>query len=346
MITMLESCGSDISGPYSACATTCKYYEWTWGSELGLSKRTQSHVVFIIWSRELLQANAKVFYRLSSCSLEESLSVSIRTHKEISDQLSLIVGMMTPSRSFPNDSTGMVTALNSSSRDFEAGWPGVDSNLSQARTGEGVLGEPPTGTRKLSENRLAQRSISIQNSSPNFVKQQCQALCSCICHTRSSFKSPWILETIIGKIDVQYVGRRPACNEFHCRRSPESSFKMVYQFPKYIMSRYISMIVQDAPLSGPEFLLRVPRMVSWTHMLWKYAKNGHLSAIQKLFAEGKASPYDLNPHGSNTLVYTANRHHFRVLNFLLEQGVDMDHPNQIGRTPSDLLWECFFAGKV
>ena len=114
---------------------------------------------------------------------------------------------------------------------------------------------------------------------------------------------------------------------------------MVYQFPKYIMSRYISVFMQYSALSGPELLLRVPRMVSWSHLLWIYATNGELLAIQKLFAEGKASPFDLNPQGSSALYYTGKCDAWRLHEFLLQQGVDMHHPNELGRTPNDVLWE-------
>ena len=85
-------------------------------------------------------------------------------------------------------------------------------------------------------------------------------------------------------------------------------------------------------------------MVPWSHLLWKYAVNGDLSAIQKLFADGKASPYDLNPVGSSGFFYAGNRDPSRLFKFFQEQGVDMDHSNENGRTPNDLLWEYSFAG--
>ena len=208
--------------------------------------------------------------------------------------------------------------------------------------GKIVTGRSQADSLRLSEEDLGHQLESVQNLSPMVVKQQCQALCSCACHVRSVVRSPWILKTIFGKIRIRYAGGLPACNEVHCRRSPGSSFNVVYELPKYIMSRYISMTMQYAPSSGPELLLRMPRMVSWSHLLWSYAKNGDLLAIQKLFAEGKASPHDLNPHGWNALIYTL--HNPRLSQFLLDQGADPNHPNNSGRTPSDLLWEYSFAG--
>ena len=256
-----------------------------------------------------------------------------------------MVGMMTPNRAFHEESSSTTPALDFGSDSVRIRSLSADSNFNQARTGKAGIGRSPAALPTLiSEDSLGHQSEFAQNQPPIVTKQQCKALCSCVCHARSIVRSPWILEIIIGKIILQYAGRRPACNELYCRRSPESSLNVVYQLPKYIMSRYISISMQYAPLSGPEFLLRVPRMVPWSHLLWKYLNDDNLSAIQKLFAEGRASPHDLNLRGSNALIYSAKRPSSRLSRFLLEQGADPDHPNDIGETPSDHLWESSFAG--
>ena len=284
---------------------------------------------------------AKVSHRISSYRLEQSLGVSIRAQKTITDQLSVMVGIMTSSRKFQDESPGSTPALKFSGDGTKIDSP--SSEFNQTRTATIAMRESPTGSPRFSEDRTGPQQDVVQNQSHPAEKQQCKALCSCVCHTRSIIRSPWTLETIIGKINVQYAGWRPACNEYHCRRSAESWFNVVYRLPKYVMNRYISMTMQYTSLSGPEFLLRMPRMVSWSHLLWNYANNGHLLAIQKLFAEGKASPYDLNPRGSSALNYAVG-HNRRLFQFLLDQGAAPDHPNDIGRTPSDILWEHSFAG--
>ena len=272
------------------------------------------------------------------------MSVSIRAQKEISDQLSSLVATMTTSRSLPDKSQSSAAALSFENGDTEADWPGIKYMFNRARTGEATWGRSSRETP--TEDHLGQRSISTQSPSCIAIREQCKAFCSCLCHMRSIVQSPWILETIIGKISVQHVGRRPSCNEFHCRSSPELSLKVVYQFPRYIISRYIYIAMQYTPSSGPELLLRMPRVVPWSHLLWNYANIGNLSAIQKLFADGKASAYDVNPQGSNALIYTRHGHNCSVAQFLLEQGADMDQPNEIDQTPSDLFWEYYFAGQV
>ena len=116
--------------------------------------------------------------------------------------------------------------------------------------------------------------------------------------------------------------------------------------PKYIMSRYISMTMQYAASRGPELLLRMPRVASFSHLLWSYLNHGDLLAIRKLYAEGKASPYDVYTRGLNASIYSVGRNYPKPSQFLLEQGADPDLSNDTGRTPSNLLWECSFAGKL
>lgn len=269
----------------------------------------------------------------------------MHTQREISDQLSLIVGNMTRIQNLLDRFTRTNTGLEGARGGTDASRLGVDPDLNHPRLGKATWERLFAQTQRLSEDTLVEQSNSVQTPSRMAFQHQCRALCSCVCHTRNIVRSPCILDTIVGKINVQYTGRRPSCNEFHCRRPSESSFKVVYQLPKYIASRYVSMVMHYSHLNGPELLLRVPRIVSWSHPLWNYITNGDLLAIQKLFAEGKASPYDLNARGSGALFYTGNRNHSRTIRFLLEQGVDLDHPNVIERTPSDLLWEYFFAGR-
>ncbi len=43
--------------------------------------------------------------------------------------------------------------------------------------------------------------------------------------------------------------------------------------------------------------------MTWCHYLWNHARIGNLPAIQTVFAEGQASPFDVNLHGSDILVY-------------------------------------------
>ncbi len=98
------------------------------------------------------------------------------------------------------------------------------------------------------------------------------------------------------------------------------------------------------PLDGLRFNLRTPRVAPWSHQMWNYAKGGDLQAIQKMFAQGKASPFDVNPKHRNVLRYTAHRGNYQISKFLIQQGADVNMPTHSGGVVSDRLWDAAFAG--
>ena len=71
---------------------------------------------------------------------------------------------------------------------------------------------------------------------------------------------------------------------------------------------------------------------------------GNLVAIRKMIAEGRASPYDVNVHGSGALIYAVSHNRSEIVRFLLDQGADPELPNDVGRTAVDIYWEMSFAG--
>lgn len=106
------------------------------------------------------------------------------------------------------------------------------------------------------------------------------------------------------------------------------------------------MTMRYVPLDGPQFTLRMPRVMKWSHPLWNYAHENNVLAIQRLYSEGKASPHDVNPHGSSALIYAAGHSNLQMSQFLLQQSADPDLANDYGRTPAELLWERSFAGHM
>lgn len=111
------------------------------------------------------------------------------------------------------------------------------------------------------------------------------------------------------------------------------------------MSRYIKLVVQHNPLDGPNLSIRLPRMMDWQHELWKYANCGDVKAVQSLFSEGKASPFDVNPRGSNALIYAAAHGNPQLAQVLLQAGADPELTDSSGRKPVELFYERAFSGQ-
>ena len=251
--------------------------------------------------------------------IEESLNLSVYGQYEIIDASSTIIEGILPSDSGDNvveHQDGKLTAKG------------------DARENSSSLVAPYGGEQS---NRLVEANLNPQSP-------RCPAWCSCICHTSSSLRSPWAFKTFFGAICLQHSNQHAQCNEKSCRRLEASTFNLVYQLPRFLMCRYIAMTMRYTPVDGPHFSLRMPRVTTWTHLLWNYAMVGNLVAIQKMFTEGRASPYDVNVHGSGALIYAMSHNRSEIVRFLLDQGADPELPNDVGRTAVEIYWENSFAG--
>ncbi|KAL8775050.1 MAG: hypothetical protein Q9209_000529 [Squamulea sp. 1 TL-2023] len=72
---------------------------------------------------------------------------------------------------------------------------------------------------------------------------------------------------------------------------------------------------------------------------------GDIRAIQRLFSEGRASPYDVNPRGSNALICAATHGYLRMGQFLLQAGADAELTDSCGRKPVELFYERALSGQ-
>jgi len=121
---------------------------------------------------------------------------------------------------------------------------------------------------------------------------------------------------------------------------------MTFHLPRYLINRYIAMVWKYTPLEGPAFSMRMPRVMPWTHLLWNYANCGDIVAIQRLFSEGKASPYDTNLQGGNALIYAATRRNAKLGQFLIQQGADADIADTFGRRPVEAFFDAVLSGQM
>ena len=127
--------------------------------------------------------------------------------------------------------------------------------------------DPAEGTERPVTDEVNQspRGISFPKSTGPKTRQ-CPRWCSCRCHVRRFCKSPWILESAIGRIAVHYCGQRPDCNEKMCQPFMSTPVTMTYFLPQYLLRRYVTLTMQYTPLAGPKFALRAPRVTPWSHV--------------------------------------------------------------------------------
>ena len=175
--------------------------------------------------------------------------------------------------------------------------------------------------------------------------EKCGARCTCRCHVRNSARSPWLFETLLGRANLEYTYRRWECDEKKCMKAATPSLTFTYYLPRFLFTRYVTFKLNYLAASGPQFSLRFPRITPWTHPYWSYAKKGDLKAIQNLYSQQKASPFDTRPDGGSSIMYTAIRHDHKTMQFMMDQGADLSVSTSKGMA-SELLLGCLFAGHL
>lgn len=170
----------------------------------------------------------------------------------------------------------------------------------------------------------------------------CRPGCGCSCHVKRNINSPRLLNAFFGDLSIHWRSQKKL--EVRCNCSGHTGVAVFYRFPEYIVQRYISMVLEMTYLDGPELLLRVPRVLPWTHLLWRYSVYGDLKAVQRMFADRVASPHDIDPAGRNALVHASKHRSTELGVFLLDQGADVNQPDNIGGTASERFLKRSFGG--
>lgn len=169
----------------------------------------------------------------------------------------------------------------------------------------------------------------------------CRPGCDCSCHVKRDFRSPWLINSFLGELSIHW---RSQMSEVRCNCSGHKGLAIIYRFPQYLLQRYISMVLQTTYLDGPELLIRVPRVLPWNHLLWRYSICGDLMAIKRMFAGRVASPHDVDPAGRNALLHASKHESTELAVFLLDQGADDNQPDSLGRAPSERILKRSFGG--
>ena len=175
----------------------------------------------------------------------------------------------------------------------------------------------------------------------------CESWCSCACHAKSVLRVKQ--RNLVGSLSISYSGLpwvTASCDQKSCRSRSVPTVAMTVQFPAWFWKRYLSSSFSYTPIHGPEINLKLPRTVSWVSALWRHGVDGNLRAIQDLFSQGLASPWDIQAIGGSALHYATDHGHWDLCKFLVEQGAILDNEDDFHNTPTSLAWEKVLSGSL
>ena len=156
-------------------------------------------------------------------------------------------------------------------------------------------------------------STSLKQGRDSVVKFHCQGLvscegyCSCICHSIYRYKSPGLLERLIGSLFVGYTDlptSTPKCDSKTCMDKASRNIRISYAFPFWFIRRTIEIIASDS-INGPSFGLSLRTRVdpSTGVNIISLAHNGNISGMISLLGERRASLTDVESFSGHPLFF-------------------------------------------
>ncbi len=170
-----------------------------------------------------------------------------------------------------------------------------------------------------SEKMSASSAVGIRTA--HFSRSACRPWCACRCHTETKWRTPSILQPVLGSLFVGYSGmprERLLCDEKSCQLQSQPVVYVTYFFPSWFLARAMSVMFATTPLAGPVVSLKVQRTVPGDAEIFTYAKLGDVNKMKILFEQGLASPHDVSFQSGITPMHVSERFSSNLLKSRIE----------------------------
>ena len=138
-----------------------------------------------------------------------------------------------------------------------------------------------------------------------FNASHCRLDCPCECHRTSFSWSPRSLAAILGRVYLEKKGPSwfgASCHIQSCRTLAVSQTQVVYFIPTWFAMKAIYIRYTSSPVHGPEWLIRIPRLVnSCNSRAFNAISDGDFPTFRSAIASGECTPYDINEYECSIL---------------------------------------------
>ena len=145
---------------------------------------------------------------------------------------------------------------------------------------------------------LSNKAHSLSSSLAHKV---CNLDCVCACHRKKYFRSPNILNTILGSLFLGYKAlpwSPQKCDQPYCR---SHATRVTYAFPPWLLRRAISVSMAYSHQRGPDLCLRVMKVRPGDANIFTAVFRGTRHHIQRLLDHNEASVCDVDPAHNTAL---------------------------------------------
>ena len=132
-------------------------------------------------------------------------------------------------------------------------------------------------------------------ASASISQARCSNGCVCVCHRRRIRETPKFLTHFLGTLFIGYAGLPRViqpCNVPGCTQRTGPTVTLTYFFPVWLLARALFMAMKISSCDGPQFCLRVPRIVSNSSAIFTVARKGDVEGIKQILQQRQGSPFD------------------------------------------------------
>ena len=246
----------------------------------------------------------------------------------------------TPMLQFVEDASRWDLHINQAqSTSFE---PPQQRPRSLASKDDQVLGDcSPAITRQQIDTQspvplpLQRESVMKSSSANDFTvvkvaQRTCHRLCRCLCHSYRRYRSPSVLNSVLGSLFIGYRARPifpETCDDQECQQSSQNC-SINYMFPSWLVNWALSFSFRNSSARGPEAALRVLRTRDFSHILTVF-QNPYSSfgfeEMRRMLDAGEASIVDIDVEGTSVLQHAVQYSQWKVVHLLLSLGADLHH---------------------
>ena len=146
-------------------------------------------------------------------------------------------------------------------------------------------------------------------ASLELATDNCGSDCCCSCHRRRLFRSPSLLDNVLGSLSVGYYmspWAAPTCNSPSCRHRSRK-FTYIHAFPQWFWNRIVLAHLVYSQSKGPELCFRMLRVRSMDSDIFRLFRGSRqadeiiMTGVKRLFDNGEASVLDVDEEGGSVL---------------------------------------------
>ncbi|KAI8633394.1 ankyrin [Xylariaceae sp. FL1651] len=173
------------------------------------------------------------------------------------------------------------------------------------------------------------------------IPRCCTVSCPCRCHWPSSTSpQPSVLNTALLIISVFFKSSHwdlSFCDDLACRDISQQKLALVYQTPLFHYAISLRLAWNSTFSRGASLHLRVARIVSHYNEAFDAARYGTVRRMRYLSETRRAYPNDTNEYGEGLLLEAIYYRNHKIINYLIEVGVDAFHQDDCGRSPVSII---------